>query len=304
MSKLTAHKAFTFTGHKDCIYGLGQGFAPGTFFTGGAEGWIVEWDAASKGDGNLLVQVGVPVYSFLLLRDQKQLLCGTRAGNLHLVDLEHKKEIRNIEAHGAGIFDIQQHGHYILTAGGEGTVKVWDKTTLLLVHEIKASDKSARVIAIEPEKPQIAVGYSDNAIRIFNTGGFELAQEIQAHDNSVFALAYSQNGRYLLSGGRDAVLKVWDAENEYAPVQTINAHWYHINAIQYNPEGTLFATASMDKTVKIWDAATFELLKVLDKEKNEGHTSSVNKILWIDNKHLISCGDDRAAILWQIETKD
>ena len=98
------------------------------------------------------------------------------------------------------------------------------------------------------------------------------------------ALAYSPNGEFLLSGGLDAVLKIWEVHKGFAPVQTINAHWLHINAIQYSPAGHYFATASMDKTLKIWDADTFELLKVLDKEKYDGHTSSVNKILWVDDK--------------------
>lgn len=300
MSKLTINKAFTFTGHKDSIYGLGEGLLPGTFYTGGADGWIVEWDSKTGGDGKLLVQVGVPVYSFLLLKEEKLLLCGTRAGNLHVVDLKERKEIRNIEAHTAGIFDIQQSGNYIITAGGEGTVKIWARNGLALIKELTFSDKSARVIAIDAANGKIAVGYSDNNIRVFAEGSFEIKHEIAAHNNSVFALDYGPQGKYLLSGGRDAVLKVWDADSGYDAVQTINAHLYHINAIKYNAAGDLFATASMDKTVKIWDAATFELLKVLNHERDGGHTSSVNKILWMGSDKLISCSDDKTAIVWAI----
>lgn len=299
MTTITAHKTFTFTGHRDCIYAMGEGLRPGTFITGGADGWVVEWDWQNPGDGRLLVQANTPLYSFLLLKENQILLCGTRAGNLHVVDMAEGKETRNMEAHSAGVFDmLQLDENRLVTAGGEGVVKIWDRG-LTLLNEINASAKSARVLALHPTKPEMAVGYSDHRIRVFDTGTFDLLTEIQGHTNSVFALAYSPDGKYLLSGGRDAVLKIWDA-NSYQPVQTISAHWYHINSIRYSPSGRWFATASMDKTVKIWDAENFELLKVLDKLKNDGHTTSVNKILWADDYRLISCSDDRTAVLWEI----
>ncbi len=300
MSKLIVHKIFTYTGHRDAIYGLGKGFEPNTFVTGGAEGWVVEWNYKNPAGGTLLVKVNTPIYSFLLLHDEKKLVCGSRAGNLHIVDRVVRKEIRNIEAHTSGIFDIALIENKIITAGGDGKLKVWDKETYTLLAELKHSHKSVRIIAKHPTLPQIAVGYSDTIIRIFSTTNFELLQEIKAHENSVFALDYSPDGKYLLSGGRDAVLKIWETTKGYAPKQTINAHWYHINAIQYNASGNLFATASMDKTIKIWEATNFELLKVLDKEKHDGHTTSVNKILWVDDNRLISCSDDKTAMLWHI----
>lgn len=299
MERIEVHKAHAYTGHKDCIYGMGMGFEPDTFVTGGAEGWVVEWNYENPADGNLLVQVNAPIYSFLLQQEARQLLCGTRAGNLHVIDMQQRKEVRNIEAHAAGIFDIQQADKHFITAGGDGVVKVWDEE-MALFAKLNHSDKSARVIAVHPTLPEMAVGYSDNCIRIFNTENFKQLLEIKAHDNSVFALAYSPDGKHLLSGGRDAVLKIWDAQDAYTPLQTINAHWYHINAIAFNGTGKLFATASLDKTVKVWDAESFELLKVMDFEKYGGHTTSVNKILWVEDNRLISCSDDRTAILWNL----
>lgn len=299
MPKLNAEKLFTYTGHKDCIYGLGKGFEPNTFVTGGADGWVVEWDYENPADGKLLVQVNAPIYSFLLQHKEQKIVCGSRAGNLHVIDMQTRKEAKNIEAHAAGIFDITQIEGKLISAGGEGIVRVWDAENYTLLTELKHSSKSARVIAKHPRLPEMAVGYSDNAIRVFNTENFKLLLEIKAHDNSVFGLSYSPDGKYLLSGGRDAVLKIWDASEGYAPQQTINAHWYHINAIQYNANGSLFATVSMDKTIKVW-SADFELLKVLDFEKFKGHTTSVNKILWVDNNRLISCSDDKTAMLWQV----
>src|SRR5690606_5922586 len=113
----------------------------------------------------------------------------------------------------------------------------------------------------------------------------------EAHGNSVFSLCLSPDGKYLLSGSRDAHLKVWDAENKFYLLHTIPAHLFTVNHIAFHPDGKLFASAGRDKHIKIWDAQSFQLLKVIDKEKFQGHVNSVNRLLWLKNSnYLVSAG--------------
>lgn len=301
MGKMNVSKIAHFSGHKGSIFSLCAGLNEHTFFSGADDGFVVEWNMETKGDGQLLVQVNRPVYSMYLDRAQQLLLCGTASGNLHVIDLNARKEIRNIEAHTLGIFDIKESGNTVITAGGNGTVCVWDKQSLELLHTLPVSDKSARVIAMHPTKKEFAVGFSDHHIRIFSTETFQQLFELKAHTNSVFALSYSPDGNLLYSGGRDVMLKSWDLHNAFENTLDIPAHTLHINAIAFSPNGKLYATVSMDKTLKIWDTATDTLLKVIDKLRNDGHTTSVNKLLWIDDTELITCSDDRIVMMWKLE---
>ncbi len=299
---MNVSKIAHFSGHKGSIFSLCAGLHEHTFFSGADDGYVVEWNMETKGDGRLLVQVNRPVYTMYLDREQQLLLCGTASGNLHVIDLTARKEIRNIEAHTLGIFDIQAIGDTIITAGGNGTVCIWNKQTLELLHALPVSDKSARVIAIHPNGKEFAVGFSDYHIRIFSTETFKQLFELKAHTNSIFALSYSPDGKLLYSGGRDVMLKSWDLHNAFENKLDIAAHTLHINALAFSPNEKLYATVSMDKTIKIWDTATDALLKVIDKLRNEGHTTSVNKLLWINDKELITCSDDRTIMMWRIET--
>jgi WD40 repeat protein len=83
-------------------------------------------------------------------------------------------------------------------------------------------------------------------------------------------------------------------------LRDIPAHNYHINDIKFNPSASLFATVSMDKTLKIWDSETLKLLKVVDRFKQDAHTNSVNKIIWLNENELITCGDDKLIFQWEI----
>ncbi|MCK6695880.1 MAG: hypothetical protein L6Q97_27735, partial [Thermoanaerobaculia bacterium] len=121
-----------------------------------------------------------------------------------------------------------------------------------------------------------------------------------AHANSVFVVAYTPNHRYLLSGGRDAMLRVWDLENNLTLVSEQPAHWFTVNHLVFSPDGQFFATASRDKTIKIWDTETFQLLRVLETIRDGGHINSVNRLLWTPD-YLISASDDRSVILWAVD---
>jgi WD repeat-containing protein 61 len=300
MGKINVSKIAHFSGHKGSIFSLCAGLHEHTFFSGADDGYVVEWNMATKGDGHLLVKVNKPVYSMYLDREQQQLLCGTASGNLHVIDLTARKEIRNIEAHTLGIFDIQCTESKLITAGGDGTLCIWNRQTLERLHTLPVSDKSARVIAIHPHKKEFAVGFSDYCIRIFSTDTYTQLFELKAHTNSVFALSYSPDGNFLYSGGRDVMLKSWDLRNAFEKTLDIPAHTLHINAIAFSPEGTFYATVSMDKTIKIWDCQTDALLKVIDKQRHDGHVTSVNKVLWVNEAELLTCSDDRTVMMWSI----
>ena len=113
-------------------------------------------------------------------------------------------------------------------------------------------------------------------------------------------MRFSPDGKVLLTGGRDAHLNIWQV-GKYEIIKSIPAHNWAIYDIAYSPNSKLFATASRDKTIKIWDSNTFQLLKVINKAKQGGHLNSVNKIIWSTyNNYLISSGDDRAILLWEI----
>lgn len=301
LKKIKITKLNQFTGHKDCVYSLSPSINDNCFYSGAGEGYVVEWNLLEKTDGILICQVPRPVYSLLLLKNKNLLLIGSAQGNLHLVDLTINKEVRNIEAHTLGIFDIKLHNNTIITTGGDGKINIFNTDDFSLIKTIHASTKSARTIALNPLLGHIAIGFSDHSIRIYNDTNFDLIQTLNFHTNSVFALSYCDQNKHLLSGGRDVFLKFYDAVKNYELIKDVPAHNLHINAIQFNPIGSLFATVSMDKTLKIWDAITFDLLKVVDKARNEAHVTSINKLIWLNNSELLTGSDDKQIMHWLVD---
>jgi WD40 repeat protein len=299
MPAIAVQKLHTFTGHHDSIYALQKATQPTSFYTAGSDGFVVLWDSLTpEQNGKLVAKVPNTVYA--LCNNGNHLVIGQNFEGIHIIDTLTLKEIGSLKISNSQIFAIVYHNKHLWVASGNGLVSVIDYQTLTFVQKYQRTDKSARCMAVNPITDEIAIGYSDNYIRIFDANTFELKTEWQAHSNSVFSLAYSLNGRFLLSGSRDAHLKIWETSQNYRNFMEIIAHLYTVNDIAFTPSGKYFATCSKDKSIKVWESATFKLLKVIDKARHAGHGTSVNKLFWIDDNKLISASDDRTATLWQI----
>lgn len=290
------------TGHKAAVYTLDKGNKPNLFLSGAGDGWIVEWDLNQPKDGQLIAKVDGNIFSLLNLPNEKCVLAGNMYGGLHWVDLDNPNETKNIALHKNGIFGIHQIGAYVYTLGGKGLLTKWDIANRRSIESLQLSHESLRSWAFAPKTNQVAIGASDNAISFVDLNEMVVKNNIvNAHDNSVFALHFSPDETKLLSGGRDAHLKVWDTQNNHQCISNQPAHWFTINRIAFHPKGSIFATASRDKTIRIWETTTFKLLKTVDTARHGGHINSVNTLLWSTHHDcLISASDDRSIIVWDI----
>ncbi len=301
MAEVQIQKLHTLTGHRDCVYTVVGGQDPSIIFSGAGDGLVVKWDLEHPEEGQRIAQLPNSIYALHYLSGPDLLVVGHNYEGIHLLDWKRQKEVGSLKLGTASIFDIQSLGNSCFIASGDGSVTVVDLQTLMVQKRLSGSEKNARTIAIHVERGEIAVGYSDNFIRIFGLDDFVLKQEWAAHTNSVFTLAYSPDGKLLLSGSRDARLKAWSVENGYALQREIVAHLYAINHVAFSPEGKHFVTCSMDKSVKVWRTDDLTLLKVIDRARHAGHGTSVNKLLWTSFNHqLVSASDDRTLSIWDV----
>jgi WD40 repeat protein len=300
MSKVQVTRLHNLTGHSDAIYTLQRSSEESKFFSASGDGMVVLWDLESPETGEVVAKLPNSIYALHFHPTQEVLIAGHNYDGIHVLDWKNKKEFGSLQITKAAIFDIQSTNDFLLVASGDGAVTAIDLDKMIVLSRKQLSEKSARTIAVNYDTGDIAVGFSDNYIRIFDND-LKLKLEWQAHDNSVFTLRYSPDKKYLLSGSRDARLRVWDVKANYQQVAQVVAHMYAINHLDFSPDGKHFVTCSMDKSIKVWDTEEFKLLKVIDKARHAGHGTSVNKLLWMSfNNQLVSAGDDRSISIWQI----
>ncbi|MEP1035133.1 WD40 repeat domain-containing protein [Ekhidna sp.] len=298
MGKIDVKKLHTFLGHNDSIYTLYR-IDDYRFVSAGGEGMVVLWDLRSPNEGEVIVKIKGSVYAITFDSKEGFLYVAQNNEGLHKIDLNLKKEVASIQLGDHQIFDLKIINDQVWTGLSNGEVVVLSKN-LEIKNRIKYAND--RVRSFDRYANQVAVAFSDNTIRIIDSQSMEVLNELKGHKNSVFASKFHPSGKYLISGGRDAQLKVWDSQADYVLRESIAAHLYTINDVIFRADGRYFVTASMDKAIKLWDAHSFRLLKVLDKHRHAGHGNSVNKLLWM-NYHdlLVTCSDDRSISVWEIK---
>lgn len=285
------------TGHEAAVFALCPGFGAGKVLSGAGDGWVVEWDLAKPDLGRLLARVGTQIFSMASLPEHRRVVVGDMHGGIHWVDVDQPEATRNIAHHQKGVFAVLPVGESVFTAGGEGRITRWSAEEGRSLESLHLSNQGLRCLDFSPQRNELAVGSSDNGIYLLDASALDIRHRIApAHANSVFSVRYAPDGSYLLSGSRDAYLSAWSLDGTPQKIASHPAHWYTVNSIAFHPEGQVFATASRDKTIKIWDAINFQLLKVLESVRDQGHLRSVNALLWMD--YLISAGDDRSLIIW------
>ena len=290
-------KIATYHGHRGSIYDITEGLHEDTFLSASGDGYIVEWFDPERGIP--LAKVNHSVYSIEYLKEKNRLWIGENFEGIHLIDTTLKKDIAFLKLGKAAIFSIKSFGNNTFVGDRAGVIYVVDQEALLVKYQTKTTERSARAMAIQPDNRELAVGFSDHKIRIFDLDDFSLKFEINAHKNSVFTLAY--HNQTLISSGRDAYIKTWDSQNEYRQTGQVPAHNYAINHILPLEGTSLMASCSMDKSIKLWNIDDLELLKVINNRKYPSHGTSINKLWWdVNREKLFSVSDDRTISEWKL----
>lgn len=299
-------KAAKLSGHSGPVYQIVQGPEPHLIFTCSGDRLIAQWDLQKLEAAPFAARFPSIVYSLCYIREQNLLLAGTSTGAIHIIDLDEKKEIKILQHHTGPVFDIQYSAttNSFYSAGGDGQFSVCSIKTLSLTGIKKLCEGKVRSIACNEAAGKIAVAAGDCMVRIYDLLSLNEIKSFKAHELSCNVVAWHPDQQRLVTGGRDAYVKMWNISNDYELVSSVPAHNYAVYAIAFNPDGKLFATASRDKTMKLWNAANAEFLLRVNKEKYDAHTHSVNTVFWSRfNDYLISAGDDRSVIVWKVEVK-
>ncbi|MBL7818564.1 MAG: hypothetical protein JNL70_26430 [Saprospiraceae bacterium] len=306
---MTITKVAQLTGHTGAVFAITEGEDAQHILSGAGDGWVVEWDLMKPDLGRLIAKVERNIFSLLFLKNQNKIIAGDMDGGVRFVDLSEPSLSRNILHHGGkGCFGIKCIDNQVFTIGSDGILTRWSVQDNRSLESVQLSSKSLRCFDFSEFKNELAIGSSDGNIYFVDATSFELQRTVEkAHDNSVFSIKYTPDSRFVLTGGRDAHVKLFDTEGGSSrPVVSVPAHLFTINSIVVHPKNPhIFATASRDRTIKIWElteSMELKLLKVLDTIRYGCHIRSVNHLFWSSyNDYLISASDDRSLIVWQID---
>jgi neurobeachin-like protein/WD40 domain-containing protein len=158
----------------------------------------------------------------------------------------------------------------------------------------KNYDSAARLAARAEKESPNQLQTEEFLQKILVDYGGEL-RVFTGHDGPVRTVAYSPDGKFLLSGGDDQTLELWDASSG-KELRMFTGHSGAVTSVAFSPDGRLAVSGSSDSTVRLWEVASGHELQT-----TESLGWKVTSVAFSpDGRFIASAGDDNQVKLWAL----
>ena len=149
-------------------------------------------------------------------------------------------------------------GRWIVTAGEDATLKVWDATYHTLIRTIELDDGRATALALSGTRA--LTGHANGKVVLVGSG----ARRRRSPRSSATRPASGRSSSPATRTGSPPRAttgrwRLWDAQQPSAPLHVFDGHENAVQALAYAPRAMLLASGSADKTVRLWDLQTLSL---------------------------------------------
>jgi WD40 repeat protein len=127
--------------------------------------------------------------------------------------------------------DFSTNGKRIATGGADKTVRLWE---------------------VPSAKPEGVVATRKAVVAL------------EAHTDFVRDLAFTSDGKYLVSSGKDGPVRVWDVRDRKLS-RVLEAHDGLVRSLALSPDDKFLVTAGRDGKLLVWDFASGKVRAKLDE---------------------------------------
>jgi WD40 repeat protein len=258
----------------------------------------------------------VSVNSVAFSPDGRSVLSGGVRGDFtpKLWDVASGQLLRTFVGHYGGVISVafSPDGASVVSASGDDTLRLWDTATgqplkTLLKPIAGHTLGPANSVAFSPDGRTL-MSAQDNLLRLWDVASGRLLKDIVDHDYvaessssssvDVMSVAFSPDGRTVLSGSDDKMLRLWDVASSRL-LMTFAGHQERVTSVAFSPDGRSVLSGSNDDTLKLWDVASGRLLSTFTPPGR----SSVNSVAFSpDGASVVSAQDDTTVRLWDVAT--
>jgi len=283
--------------HNQPVYSLCPGIGSYLFFTGGGDRIAAAW--TSETEPMAFAYTTSSIYS--LFADPKSMLLwiGQMNGEVLCLRIGDGQLLHRYDLQKGSIFDLKAiDENRIGGLSRTGFFAQFDRHSGAWLQGIALPIQSARSWMPFSAQEILLAGDPSGLLKCQIEAEAALTERYSLCEWPLFSIARHPNGSWVF-GGKDAGLYWFNVQmQEIQP--KIEAHNYAIYGLAFSPNAKFLASCSRDKTVKIWNSNDLSFQLRLGKPAIQlAHSHSVNAVLWLNDRQLISVSDDRTVRCWE-----
>jgi WD40 repeat protein len=279
-------------------------------FTGGTDGFVRVWDAATGAAlGRFEPGVGKDIQGIAVSPDGSLAVARTAGGGAYLWDVPKGRLIQELEGNtgDSRAVAFSPDGKHAVTGSGGGKILLWSTArggASLEKTWIGQGEKIVNTLIFLPDGQHVASGAAGGAIELRDVtapaGAGPPLRSLPAH-NLTYALAVSRDGRRLLSGGFDKLLKLWDVERALAGgdalLETLAGHGQPVLTVALSPDGRRAISGALENDLRLWD------LETGTSQPIAAHRGFLQTVAFLpDGRRALTLGLDRTMRLLEVAT--
>jgi WD40 repeat protein len=233
--------------------------------------------------------------------NERTVLSGGYDHTLKLWDVATGRVMQEFIGHTDRIFtvDISADGQRAVSGGEDSTVRVWDVATGANALTLNVNAGSVSNVRFLPGDREIVVAGDNWGLAVWNveTGEFvRLFGQPQGADSAIDALALSNDGALLLTGGEDPSIYLWDVESGRL-IRSFEAQPSGVRSVAISPDNTLIASGGQNGDLFLWNTEGGRISEL------RGHGRGVIGLHFTaDGRNLLSGALDYTIRVWDIES--
>ena len=219
-------------------------------------GEVKIWDVETRKERLTIKGHTDCVYAIAFSPDGQTLATASYDKLIYLWDTKTGEKRKTLKDHIDAIYALAftPDGKRLVSASADRGVKVWDAATGERLYTMSEPTDGLNSVAVDPTGRLVAAGGLDKSIRIWELGerSAKLRTSLIAHEDALLQLAFSPDGKVILSTAADRTLKVFLAA-DLSEVRSYPKQPDWVLSLAFSPDGKRFACGRFDGSLAFYD---------------------------------------------------
>ena len=240
-----------------------------TLFTGGYDGIVRSWDIASQSQAGMLKGAQGTIWTLDVSPDGSRIAAAGEDAAIHIWKLSQPGTATNLRGHERNIWAVRfsPDGKQLASGSFDNTARLWDSVTGEPLKTLRGHEQAVVGLAFSPDGKLLATSGDDSTIRLWRAADGAALRTVES-GNHTYSVAFSQNGKWLASGGRarGAVGTFWHQLTGSGGAAT-PVHIWRVNDMAlvsalrqpddamgtaFSADGRWLVTSGEDKRFRLW----------------------------------------------------
>ncbi|KAK7276724.1 hypothetical protein RIF29_17869 [Crotalaria pallida] len=127
-------------------------------------------------------------------------------------------------------------------------------------------------------------------------------QILEEHDDEVWFVQFSHNGKYLASASNDRSAIIWevDVNGRLSVKHRLSGHQRPVSSVAWSPNDQELLTCGVEETIRRWDVSTGKCLQVYERTG-----AGLVSCAWFPSgKYILSGISDKNICMWELDGKE